>query len=167
MDSENIDADVISVDRTDIVDSGSLPSLMMQYAIENMNKVVETANDIIEAQRKEMILGFITAFLMLVPVVGETIGAVGGSVMRTLINVAGELGNVALGIYDIVDAPDNALMSIFGLLLGGVSLRPFKEVAALRKGMKSTELDALGPVKKNLDRIEVLKTKGKASSCSL
>jgi hypothetical protein len=166
MESENKDADNYAVSRTDIVDSGSLPALMLQYAITNMNKIIETANEILEAERKEMILSFVTAFLMFIPIAGEVVGAAGGTLLRTLINVAGELGNVAVGIYELVDDPKNALLTIFGMLLGGVSLRPFKEIAEVKRGMKSGDWEKLGPIKKDMDRIDVLKGKGKGSTCS-
>ncbi|KAK0103087.1 hypothetical protein ONS96_005698 [Cadophora gregata f. sp. sojae] len=165
MESENKNADSTGVAQLDIVDSGSLPALMLQYAITNMNKIVETANDIIEAERKEMILSFVTAFLMFIPIAGEVAGAAGGTLLRTLINVAGELGNVAVGIYELVDDPKNALITIFGMLLGGVSLKPFKEIAAAKRGMKNEDWEKLGPIKKDMDRIDVLKGKGKGSTC--
>jgi hypothetical protein len=166
METENRDADISGVSRTDIVDSGSLPALMLQFAIANMNKVIETANVLIEKERKEVILSFVTAFLMFIPIVGETVGAAGGALLRTIINIAGELGNVAAGIYEVVEDPKNALLNIFGLLLGGVSLRPFKEIADLKRGMKTEDWDKLGPIKKDMERIDVLKGKGKGGSCS-
>ena len=166
METENRDADIFAASRTDIVDSGSLPALMLQFAIANMNKIIETANEALERERKEMILSFVTAFLMFIPIVGSTVGAAGGTVLRTLINVAGELGNVALGIYEVVDDPKNALLNIFGLLLGGVNLRPFKEIADLKRGMKTEDWNKLGPIKKDMDRIDVLKGKGKGGTCS-
>ena len=166
METENRDADIFAASRTDIVDSGSLPALMLQFAIANMNKIIETANEALERERKEMILSFVTAFLMFIPIVGSTVGAAGGTVLRTLINVAGELGNVALGIYEVVDDPKNALFNIFGLLLGGVNLRPFKEIADLKRGMKTEDWNKLGPIKKDMDRIDVLKGKGKGGTCS-
>lgn len=162
MESENKDADLFSVSRADIVDSGSLPALMMQFAIANMSSVVETANKLIEAERKSMILNFVTAFLMFIPIVGQTAGSLGATVLRTIINVAGELGNIAVDIYLVVDDPDNAVINIFGMLLGGVNLRPFKDVASIRRGMKDAEVNKLGPIKKDLDRITSLKGKGLA-----
>ncbi|KAH7364620.1 putative glycosyl hydrolase, family 18 [Rhexocercosporidium sp. MPI-PUGE-AT-0058] len=145
MESENKDADLFSVSRADIVDS-----------------VVETANKLIEVERKSMILNFVTAFLMFILIVGQTAGLLGATVLRTIINVAGELGNIAVGIYSVVDDLDNALINIFGILLGGVNLRPFKEVASIRRGMKDAEVNKLGLIKKDLDRITSLKGKGLA-----
>jgi hypothetical protein len=162
MENESKDADISlsMVSRSDIVDSGSLPALMMQFAITNMNKIIETANEIIEQERKSMIANFLMAFLMFIPMAGATAGALGSSILRTILNVAGELASIGVGIYEVVDDPDNALLAVFGLLLGGVSLTPFKEVAQARRNMKSEELDKLGPIKTDLGRIDTLKGKG-------
>jgi hypothetical protein len=60
----------------------------------------------------------------------------------------------------VVDDPNNALLGVFGLLLGGASFKPFKEAAKARRHMKSTELDKLGPIKKDLGRIDTLQARG-------
>lgn len=162
MENESKDADISlsMVSRSDIVDSGSLPALMIQFAITNMNKIVETANEIIEQERKAFIANFLMAFLMFIPMAGATAGALGSAFLRTMLNVAGELASIGIGIYEVVDDPDNALLTIFGMLLGGVSLKPFREVAQARRNMKSGELDKLGPIKTDLGRINTLKGKG-------
>jgi hypothetical protein len=160
MENESKNADYGAVSRGDIVDSGSLPALVMQFAMTSMNKVVETAHEIAEQERKSTIANFIMAFMMFIPMAGATAGALGATLLRTIINVAGELANIGVAIYEVVDDPDNALLSVFGLLLGGASMKPFKEVAEARRGMKSTELDKLGPIKKDLGRIDTLKGRG-------
>jgi hypothetical protein len=80
--------------------------------------------------------------------------------LRTILNVVGELANISVAIYEVVDNPDNALLSVFSLLLRGMSLKPFEEVAEVRRGIKSSELDKLGPIKKDLSRIDTLRGKG-------
>ncbi|KFY98142.1 hypothetical protein V500_01790, partial [Pseudogymnoascus sp. VKM F-4518 (FW-2643)] len=89
MENESKDADVSlsMVSRSDIVDSGSLPALMMQFAITNMNKIIETANEIIEQERKSFIANFLMAFLMFIPIAGATAGALGSAFLRTILNV--------------------------------------------------------------------------------
>ncbi|KFY75145.1 hypothetical protein V499_04844 [Pseudogymnoascus sp. VKM F-103] len=162
IENENKDADISlsMVSHSDIVDSGSLPALMIQFAITNMNKIVETANEIIEQERKAFIANFLMAFLMFIPMAGATAGALGSAFLRTMLNVAGELASIGIGIYEVVDDPNNALLTIFGMLLRGVSLKPFREVAQARRNMKSGELDKLGPIKTDLGRINTLKGKG-------
>ena len=48
IESQSTNADIFSVSRIDIADPGSLPAIMMQFAITNMNQVIETANKILE-----------------------------------------------------------------------------------------------------------------------
>lgn len=160
MENESKNAAVGGTSRGDIVDSGSLPALMMQFAVTSMDKVVDTANKIEEQERKSTILNFVLGFLMFIPFVGQTAGALGSSVLRTIINVAGELANIGVAIYEVVDDPDNALLTVMGLLLGGASLKPFKEVAQARRGMKNSEYEKLGPIKTDLGRIDTLKGRG-------
>lgn len=102
-----------------------------------------------------------------IPVAGSAAGSIGGGLLRTIINISGELGNLAVGIYSVVDEPGNPLVSILGMLLGGVNIRPFKEIATYRRNMKSEDLNQLGPIKKDLDRIEILKAKGRPASCGI
>ncbi|PVI03668.1 hypothetical protein DM02DRAFT_652439 [Periconia macrospinosa] len=91
MENESKNAALSTVSRGDIVDAGSLPALMMQFAITSMNKVVEMATKIQEQERKSMIANFLVALLMFIPMAGATAGAVGSTLLRTIINVAGEL----------------------------------------------------------------------------
>ncbi len=146
--------------RSDLVDALSLPALMMSEAIESMKHVVEVADKALEEERKAAIAGFLTAIFMLIPVAGELAAAVGGSAMRAIIGMAGELANVGVTIYDLVDDPSSALSTVFGFIMGGgVSRRPFKDAAAARRGMSSTEKGKLAQrVKTDLDTITTLRT---------
>lgn len=143
---------------SDLVDSMAMPSLLMSEAVGNMKVVVDTANKIIEAERKAEIADFISAIFMLVPFVGEAAGAIGGAAMRSIILMAGELGNVGYTIYDLVDHPGNALFTLLGFLLGGVSRQPFKDAAAARRGFKDGDIGKLPPrVKTELSTIQTLR----------
>ena len=142
--SNNAGSGLSTVLRGDIVDSGSLPPLMLQFAISSMNNVVETANELADQERKPTMANFLMAFLMLVPVAGSVAGALGSTLLRTILNVAGELANIGVAIYEVVDDPNNALLDVFGLLLGGVSLKPFNGVAQARRSVKSREFEKLG-----------------------
>ncbi|KAH7413944.1 hypothetical protein DE146DRAFT_750128 [Phaeosphaeria sp. MPI-PUGE-AT-0046c] len=160
MEDESRTADYSAVSRGDIVDLDSLPALMMQFAITSMNKVVTTVNQITGQERESTISNFIMAFMMFIPIAGATASALGATILRTIIDVAGDLADIGVAIYEVLDEPKNALLSVFSLLLGGAILKPFKEVAEVRRGMKGTELDKLGPIKKDLGRIDTLKGRG-------
>jgi hypothetical protein len=133
---------------------------MLSEAIETMKHVVEVADKALEEERKATIANFIAAIFMLIPVAGELAAAVGGATMRAIIGMAGELANVGLTIYELVDDPSSALSTVLGFVIGGgVSRRPFKEAAAARRGMSSTEKGKLAPrVKTDLDTITNLRT---------
>lgn len=89
-----------------------------------------------------------------------TAGVLGSAFLLTILNVASKLASIGMGISEVVDDPDHALIAIIGLLLGGVSLKPFKEVAQARRNMKSGELNMSGPIKTDLGRIDAFKGKG-------
>jgi hypothetical protein len=159
-DSNNAGSGLSTVLRGDIINLGSLPLLMLQFAISSMNNVVETANELAEQERKSTIANFLMAYLMLILMAGSVAGALGSTLLRTLLNVAGELANIDVAIYEVVNNPNNALLSVFELLLGVVSLKPFKEVAQARRSMKSGEFKKLGPIKNDLLRIDSLRDRG-------
>jgi hypothetical protein len=163
IESESNNAGFSTILRGDIVDSGSLPTLMMQLAIASMYKVVKAANKIAEQERQSTIANFIMAFMMFIPMAGATAHLLGSTVLLTILNDASELANISLAIYKVVENPDNALLNVFGLLLRGVSLKPFKDVAQARQSMKSRDCDKLVPSKKDLGRIDTLK--GRTLSC--
>lgn len=73
----------------------------------------------------------------------------------------------AVGFHSVVDEPGNALITIFGMLLGGVNVRPFMEIATYRRNINSEDLNQLGPIKKDSDRTDTLKAKGNAPSCGI
>jgi hypothetical protein len=144
---------------SDIVDGLAMPSLLMSEAVANMKNVVETADKVIEQERKEAIADFLAAIFMIIPFVGEAAGALGGATMRSIILMAGELGNVGYTVYSLVENPSDALGTIFGFLLGGgVSRQPFRDAAAARRGFSGSDFDKLPPrVKTDLGSISSLR----------
>jgi hypothetical protein len=107
-----------------------------------------------------MLYDFSIAFLMFIPMAGSAVDALGATMLRTISNVADELANIGVVIYEVVDGPNNALLSVFGLLLRGSILKPFKEVAQARRSMKDGKFEKLGPIKNDLRRTDTLKRKG-------
>lgn len=128
----------------DLADSLALPSLMMNQAIEGMKKVIETADKILEEQRKQAIAGFITAIFCMVPIAGEAAGFVGGALLRTIVTMAGELGSIAYTLYDAISEPKNAIADVLGLVMGGVSRQPFKDAASSFRKMPKKDSEKLG-----------------------
>jgi hypothetical protein len=89
-----------------------------------MQTVAEDGEEAIEEQRKRTIVAFVTAFLLIVPGVGEAAGAALAAAwvgrLAALVDVA---GNTALGIYSIVEDKTNAPGEVVGILFGFLGAR--------------------------------------------
>ncbi|KAI9778945.1 MAG: hypothetical protein M1816_003793 [Peltula sp. TS41687] len=129
---------------SDVTTSSELPVFMTEFAVQSMEKVVEAAKEIKAAEKKEMILGFVMAFLMLIPAVGSAADAVGLAAIGRIIALTGDLGNVALGVYGVVEDPKSAAIALFGALLSIRGEPGFAKAAEIRRGMSAQENAALG-----------------------
>ncbi|ORY57858.1 killer toxin alpha/beta [Pseudomassariella vexata] len=134
----------------DIIDAVSLPIFMVVEAVENMKQVQEIAHDIDEQKRKAIIMAFLSALLFFVPIVGEVVGSIAAMAgVARIIALLGVAGEVAMGVYDIVDDKDNAPMAIFGIILAPLALLDVVKVgkaADWRRAMKTDDLAKLGKV---------------------
>ncbi|KAL9573156.1 hypothetical protein ACKAV7_002841 [Fusarium commune] len=149
-------------DDMELIDSLSLPILMLASATENMGTVVQIADKITEEERKAFILAFLSAIFLIVPVIGEVVGSIAeltdiGTVMALL----GAAGNSAVDIYTVVDDPKNAPLAIFDLILAPLAIADIAtitKVANIRRGMKEADIAKLGgPVKRRTDIIDKVK----------
>lgn len=147
------------VDEGEIADGASLPIFMTLASVASMDSIVKTADDITEQERKETILGFVSAILLLIPGVGAAIDATILLALRRILLLIGDIGNVALTIYDVVNNPEGAAFAIFGLLLGGSATgSAFAKAAAKRRGLTSKEHGALpNNVRLELDKINTVR----------
>ncbi|KAG2027031.1 hypothetical protein GB937_000767 [Aspergillus fischeri] len=143
---------------SDLVDAGSLPALTIQAAVDNMDKIVETAKEIKKREREEFIISFLTGLLFFIPFVGEAAGAAGLTAARSLLRLAGAAGETGLLLHDIIEHPENAFMSVFSYLAGaGLGRAGFRNAANARRSMKSSDIDSLGSLKGDLNLIETLR----------
>lgn len=112
-----------------------------------MQQVADIGEHIEDEKRKQLILIFLTAFLLILPGVGEALDAlVDIALISRIITLIGDVGNAALTVYDIVDDPKSVPLAIFGLLLGGVASRSeksFSDAARIRRGMSDKMIAAL------------------------
>ena len=108
----------------DVVDASVITVLSVQAAADAMQTVAEDGEEAIEEQRKRTIVAFVTAFLLIVPGVGEAAGAALAAAwvgrLAALVDVA---GNTALGIYSIVEDKSNAPGEVVGILFGFLGAR--------------------------------------------
>jgi hypothetical protein len=151
----------------DLVDALALPVYMIADAVDSMSKIKDIADDIQEEQRKAIILGFLSALLFFIPVLGEVVGSFAELAnLGRIISLAGAGGNAALDIYTIVDDPANAPLAIFSLVLAPLALTDLvalSKAAAVKRGMSGDALRAFGEVVNGkLDTIAKIKSVCKA-----
>jgi Glycosyl hydrolases family 18 len=162
-DFDEVDMWIDGVTWFDMADAASMPAFVMEQAIASMEKVIETAEEINEAQRVAFILNFIGSLLFFIPVIGSSISGASMATVRAILSLVGTVGEVGLLVYGIVEDPDSAFMAIFGALAGAAIGRGgFREAAVARRDMPASELRALGPIKDKLHVIASLR----GSSCS-
>ncbi|ETS82692.1 hypothetical protein PFICI_04568 [Pestalotiopsis fici W106-1] len=135
-------------DPYELIDAISLPILMIASGVESMQEVIKTADKIEEAERKAIILAFISALLLFIPIVGEVASAVAGAAdVAAVIAILGTVGNAAFDIYTIVDDKDNAPLAIVDLILAPLALADVAIVAkaaTIRRGMDVADIAKLG-----------------------
>jgi hypothetical protein len=142
---------------SDLVDATSLPAFTAEEAIASMQKVAEAADEIDRREREDFIISFISGRLFFIPLVGEAAGAALASA-RTLLSLVGAVGEVALGIYEVVQDPENAFTAVFMALAGaGVGRAGFTKAAGARRDLTEEEYKSLGGVKTKLDKVTELR----------
>jgi hypothetical protein len=100
--------------------------------------------------------------LFFIPAAGSAAGAAGLTAVRSMLRLIGTIGEAGMLVYDVVENPDNAFITIFSSLAGaGVGRSGFKNAANARRGMSSKEYESLGNVKVRLDKL----TSIRGSSC--
>lgn len=143
---------------SDVVDSASVPALSVQTAVDNMEEIVKKAKEIEKAEKVEFILNMVLGVLFFVPFAGSAAASAGMIAVRNILRLIDVAGQAGMAIYDIVENPSNAFMTIFTTLVGaGLSSSMFKDAAAARRAMSRNELATFGPIKKDLDRIESIR----------
>ncbi|KAH6839506.1 hypothetical protein B0I37DRAFT_408918 [Chaetomium sp. MPI-CAGE-AT-0009] len=97
-----------------------------------MEKIMDTADDIIKAEREDFIPGFLTCLLFWIPFVGEAIGALGAG----------------MAVHDVAETSDNAFVSLFSdLLSAGIGCTGFRNAALSKRDLAKKEFRSFGNVK--------------------
>ncbi|KAJ5181910.1 hypothetical protein N7449_012057 [Penicillium cf. viridicatum] len=137
-----------SLDVDDLVDALSLPVSMVADAVDGMEKVEEIGEETEEAKWEAILMAFLTVIFFFIPVIGEVAGAVSSmAAIGRIVALLGEVGNVALNIYTIVDDPDNAPLAMFGLILSPLALTDavaISRAASARRSMSADDVSKLG-----------------------
>ncbi|KAM7213574.1 hypothetical protein V8F06_011071 [Rhypophila decipiens] len=149
-------------DPQDAVDGASVPPFMIQQATSSMRGIYEAGKEIQKKEMENLIITCITAFLSILPGLGEGLAAVSGIAMiARLATVVAEVGGIATGAYDLATNVDNSVLGIFSTLLGFVGLKgalkgSWSDAAALSRGM-GTDVTGMGDIVRNgLNKVEGL-----------
>jgi hypothetical protein len=144
---------------TDMLATVALPAMLLAEAVENMRQIAKAGEEILERERKQNILFWLNLILMLIPAAGQVASSLGRIAIAVGLRILGEAAAAAMTLYELVDDPSNALMTMFGFFLGGgVSRQPFREAAAVRRGMPKPQFDKLPPkIRTDLGRIQTIR----------
>ncbi|KAK3196417.1 hypothetical protein K4F52_000299 [Lecanicillium sp. MT-2017a] len=143
---------------SDAVDAMSLPALALRTAVENMQEISDKADEIEKREREEFILNMIMGILFFIPFVGEA-AAAGLTAARSLIRLIGEVGDIALTVYGVVENPNDAFGAIFGYLVGrgGVSNTKLANAAGKRRSIKDGDLKDIKSIKADIDVMQEIR----------
>lgn len=149
----------------DIVDGASLLVFMVSSSIASMKSVEDIGEEYHKEKVEEAILLFISAFLLLIPGLGEIVDSVEMTSVAITLRAIGAAGDVGVGIYSIVSAHDAGAGEIFLALLGGIAILDvfqapalFARAAKARRAMEAGDIAKLGnEVKGGMAQIDKLK----------
>lgn len=145
-----------------IADTLSLPSMMAKASVDNMRSIAKVIDDMEEAERKSIITSFFTGLLFMIPGIGaEAAGALGLTVLRAILNVAGDLAQTAYSIYDVVHNGDGDVINGLMAMVLTNSLIPGKGVGAEMRAISTAKIGTL-PERMKTD---VLKARKMQFSC--
>lgn len=139
-------------DELDAVDALSTPVFMLAQAVDSMENVKVIAKQMEELEKKRLILTIVSVVLLVLPMVGELGFEMAGFVqLARFAFVAGEIGNAAMTVADIIDNPEGAPFAIMGMLFGaagsGMRLeRGLEQAAAARRIMSAGDVAGIGKV---------------------
>jgi hypothetical protein len=153
----------------ELIDSISMPILMIASATENMAEVVQVADEISAEQAKAFILAFLSAVFLIIPIIGEVVGSIGELAnIAIILELLGAAGNAAMDIYTLIKDPQNAPLAIMDLVLSPLALAnlgTLQRAASIRRGMAEGDIARLGgKVSSRLKTIEKVKGTCKKSA---
>ncbi|GAB7356620.1 hypothetical protein MBLNU459_g7342t1 [Dothideomycetes sp. NU459] len=138
-------------DDADVIDALDTVVYSVDAALASMQQVYDIgtqAEAAAEEERKDLILLFVSAFLLVVPGLGEELDLIAdASIFARMGSLIGDVGDAALTLYGVYEDPNSAPLAIAGLLIGG-ALRGdesvLRDAAALRRATSDDTIAALG-----------------------
>lgn len=137
-------------DKLDAARALSTPIFMLAQAVESMESIKEIGAKIEEEKKKALILLVVSLCLMIVPMLGEIGFELAGLVnLARFAFIAGEVGNAAMSLVDVVGNPEAAPFAVMGMVLGfagrGIKFeRALDDAGAARRLMSQADVDGMG-----------------------
>lgn len=156
----NMDMFLWAANESAPVDGSSLATSMTYYAVQQMAKVAAEGSAIQAAEQREMILNFVIGVLFLLPAIGEAIDSADLAMLGRMVTLTGDVGNVGVAIYGVVEDPKSAIIAIFALLVAGRGdpESAMEDAKLARRDMSAEDIAKLGAeVKAYLDKFDSLK----------
>lgn len=149
---------------SNVVDGASMLSFMVSQSVSSMGQVADVGEEYKEDWIKEVVLLFVTAFLMIIPGLGEIAESADMAAVAVTLRVIGEAGDAEFTVYDIVSSKDAGPAAIFLSLLGGIGALDmirapeyFGKAAKARRGMTIDQFATLGhEVKGGMGQVDKL-----------
>jgi hypothetical protein len=124
--------------------------LTVHQSIKSMAQVMDVAEEIKTKRRKQMILMFLSAVLIFIPIGDQAIGAIAGlAAVGRFLTLASEAALVGPDLYSIVDDLASAPFVIFGYILQAGALADAVKVnkaAQARRSLRNEDIDKFGAV---------------------
>ncbi len=139
-------------DELDAVRALSTPVFMLAQAVDSMAQIKEIGGKIEGEKKKSLILMIVSLCLLIVPMVGEIgFDLAGLANLARFAFIAGEAGNAAMSLVDIIGNPEAAPFAIMGMVMGAAGRglkveKALKDAGAARKLMSQSDVDGMGAV---------------------
>lgn len=151
-----------NVTADDVVTGIGMPIFMLQDVVSSMAQIKQIGNNVAAQEKKDLILTILGAVLMVIPFVGEGVGALFGGVamISRIAALIGEAGYAALSVEDIISDPSSAPWVILSLLggelgnfVGKEDEEIFSEAAQARRELSAADLEQFSQDFKDSDSL--------------
>jgi chitinase len=134
----------------DPVLSAIVPAYTLDYVVQNMQKIMNEADTISDAQRKAEIATWVGVALLCVPIGGEVLSALELAAAKAVLDIVGTAADVSWSIYSVVQDPKLWYTLLFTLIIDLPVAENFGKVfekgAKVFKGIEASKVPFWGPL---------------------
>jgi hypothetical protein len=136
------------VDPMELMFATFVPIMLVKKSITAMNDIVELAKKIEKAKRIANITNWIGAIIFVLPVAGTGLEALTSTLLQNIgkvLDLLGDLGTGALGIYDTVGGNKDAWIAAGCAIFAGRALVSVREVSVAAEAARTLKIDMSVP----------------------